>query len=161
MIVQNKRPTSVKAIVAYKALVVIVLLVLSAISAFSWRNYDTLATVAQQYLADGEFTLADWFLKTVLHGQPQGLRLVARISGVYAIGLGIATAGLWYGKKWANPLMLLLAGLPLPLEVQELLHDPSWRRVIILLLNLAVVGYVIKHQISELTAHEPHPTPLS
>jgi uncharacterized membrane protein (DUF2068 family) len=161
MIVQDKRPAGLKALVAYKSLVVLVLLVLSIISAFSWRNYDALATVAQQSFADGEFSLADWFLKTVLHGQPQGLRLVARISGIYAIGMGVATAGLWYGKKWATPLMLLLAGLPLPLEVQELMHEASWRRLIILLLNVAVVGYLIKHQISEITSHEQHPTPLS
>jgi len=144
-----QRPASLKAIVAYKGLVVLALIMISLISGLSWRHYDTLVSLAQENLADGEFALSDWFLKTVLHKQVPELRLVARTAGVYAIGMGIATIGLWYAKKWANPLMILLVGLPLPLEVQELLHEPSWQRLIIFLLNLAVFGYLVKHQISQ------------
>lgn len=150
--VQTQRSTSLKAIVAYKGFIVLVLIAISLISAFSWRYYDTLVLLAQKNLADGEFSLSEWFLKTVLHRQVPGLRSVARIAGVYAIVMGIATVGLWYAQKWANPLMLLMAGLPLPLEVQELLHDLSWRRLVILLLNLTVVGYLAKHQIAQETA---------
>lgn len=147
--VQNQRSASLKAIVAYKGLVVLVLIIISLISALSWRHYDTLVVLVQKNLADGEFSLIDWFLKTVLHSQVPELRLVARISGVYAIGMGIATVGLWYAKKWANPLMILMVGLPIPVEVQELLHERSWQRLIIFLLNLTVFGYLVKHQISQ------------
>ncbi len=149
--VQIQRSASLKAIVAYKGLVVLALIISSLISGLSWRHYDALVILAQENLADGEFALSDWFLKTVLHKQVPGLRLVARIAGIYAIGMGIATIGLWYVKKWANPLMILLVGLPLPVEVQELLHERSWQRLIIFLLNLAVFGYLVKHQISQET----------
>jgi uncharacterized membrane protein (DUF2068 family) len=146
---QHQRPASLKAIVAYKGFIVLVLLALSIISGFSWRNYNTLATLAQDALADGEFGLGAWFLKTILHSQPQGLRVVARIAGIYALVMGTATVGLWYGKRWANPLMLVMAALPLPLEVQELMHDLSGRRLVILLLNVVVVGYLLKHQLAK------------
>lgn len=145
----HQRPASLKAIVAYKGFLVLVLLALSVISALSWRNYDSLAALAQESLFDGELGLGAWFLKTILHSQPQGLRLVARIAGVYALVMGTATVGLWYGKRWANPLMLVMAALPLPLEVQELMHDLSGRRLVILLLNVVVVGYLLKHQLTD------------
>jgi uncharacterized membrane protein (DUF2068 family) len=152
--VQPQRPTSLKAIVAYKGLIVLVLLALSVISGFSWRHYGTLATLAQETLTDGEFGLGAWFLKTILHSQPQGLRVVARIAGIYALVMGTATIGLWYGKRWANPLMLVMAALPLPLEVQELMHDLSWRRLVIFLLNVLVVGALLKHQLTEGFSHQ-------
>lgn len=157
MIVQNRavqiqRSASLKAIVAYKGLVVLVLIIVSLISGLSWRHYNALVILAQENLADGEFALSDWFLKTVLHSQVPELRLVARTAGVYAIVMGIATIGLWYTKKWANPLMILMVGLPLPVEVQELLHDRSWQRLVIFLLNLSVFGYLVKHQVSQETA---------
>jgi hypothetical protein len=88
--IQPQRPPSLKAIVAYKGLIVVVLLALSVISALSWRNYDSLAALAQESLFDGELGLGAWFLKTILHSQPQGLRLVARIAGVYALVMGTA-----------------------------------------------------------------------
>lgn len=146
--IPSQRSAGLKAIVAYKGVVVVVLVLISVISAVSWRHYDTLVALAQQNLADGELTLSDWFLKTVLHNQVSGLRWLARIAGVYAIGMGIATVGLWYAQTWANPLMILMVGLPIPVEVQELLHDPSRRRLMILLLNLTVLGYLLKHQVS-------------
>jgi uncharacterized membrane protein (DUF2068 family) len=152
--IQPQRPPSLKAIVAYKGLIVVVLLALSVISALSWRNYDSLAALAQESLFDGELGLGAWFLKTILHSQPQGLRLVARIAGVYALVMGTAMVGLWYGKRWANPFMLVMAALPLPLEVQELMHDLSGRRLVILLLNVVVVGYLLKHQLAEGFASE-------
>lgn len=150
--VQVQHSATLKAIVVYKGLVVLALIIISLISGLSWRYYDGLATLAQETLADGEFALSDWFLKTVLHKQVPELRLVARIAGIYAIGMGVATVGLWYVKRWANPLMILLVGLPLPVEVQELLHEQSWQRLIIFLLNLAVFGYLVKHQFFQKTA---------
>lgn len=147
--VPTQRSTGVKAIVLYKGLVVLVLITISLISAVSWRHYDELVDLTQTNLADGEFTLADWFLKTVLHSEVADLRRLARLTGIYGVIMGIATVGLWYGKKWANPLMIVMVGLPLPVEAQELLHEPSGRRLTIFLLNLAVFGFLIKQQIAK------------
>lgn len=148
MTTQTYRPASLKAVIAYKGLVVIVLACISLLSAFSWRNYEAIAAIAQNYIADGEFSLSRWFLITVMHNKPEGLRMIARLAGVYAIAMGIATVGVWYLKRWADFLMLVLAGSPLPLELAELLQEPSWHRLIILILNLAVVVYLFIHAFS-------------
>lgn len=47
-----------KAVLLYKELIVLVLATISVISAFSWRHYDALATIAQDYLVDGEFGIS-------------------------------------------------------------------------------------------------------
>lgn len=145
MTIQTQRPVSLKVIVAYKGIGVLVLAVVSLVSAFSWRNYEGLLAIAQDYLLDEDFTLTDWFLTTVLNFEPHNLRLISFGTGGYAVILGTATTGFWYGKRWARVLMLLMAGLPLPVEVYELLNHASWERVIIFLINLGVIGYLFKH----------------
>ncbi len=110
----SHRLAGVKAVIVYKGLIVLVLTIISVISTFSWRHYDTLATISQDYLVDGEFGLSGWLLKTVTHTQSHNLRWIARIAGFYVIVMGVAVVGLWYGKSWANPLMIVMAGLPLP-----------------------------------------------
>ncbi len=145
--ISPQRSVGMKAVIVYKGLIVLVLATISIISAFSWRYYDTLARIAEDYLVDGEFGISDWFLRTVMHAQSHNLRWIARISGIYAIVMGTATIGLWYDKKWANPMMIVLAGLPLPIEVLELLHQPSGKRLFILILNTLVVAFLLKHQL--------------
>lgn len=140
------RSSSLKFIVAVKGLKVLVLAVVSIVSAFSWRHYDALATIAQNYLVHGEFSLSEWFLKTVLQVQPHDLKLIARISAFYAIVLGVGTIGLWYYKKWANPMMITMVSLPLPFEIRELVHSFSANLIVIFLLNLSVLALLVKHQ---------------
>jgi uncharacterized membrane protein (DUF2068 family) len=75
----------------------------------------------------------------------EGIRQVARVSGWYAIAIGIATVGFWYGQRWANVLMLAMASLPLPREVCELIEHPASTRLVLVLLNVLVVGVLLKH----------------
>ncbi|MBE9228284.1 DUF2127 domain-containing protein [Phormidium sp. LEGE 05292] len=144
MTVQTQRTLSTKLIVAYKGCIVLVLAIISILSFFSWKNYDRLAILAQDYLVDGEFTLSDWFLNTVLDIAPDGLRKIARVAGIYAIVMGMATIGFWYGKKWANILMLLMVSLPLPTEILNCWHHFSGKHLVILLLNIIVVMLLLK-----------------
>ncbi|MBD3880498.1 DUF2127 domain-containing protein [Phormidium tenue FACHB-886] len=148
MTVQIQRSSGLKAIVAYKGLAVFTLIATSLASALSLRHYDALTTIAQTYLANQDYTHSHQVLETLLHLEPQALHLIAWLSGIYAIVLGTATAGLWYGKPWASVMMLIMAGAPLPIEVYEVVHSLSWQRLAILLLNLAVVGYLVRHRIA-------------
>jgi uncharacterized membrane protein (DUF2068 family) len=143
---QIQRSISLKAIVAYKGFVVISLIAISVFCAFSWRNYDALIAFVQKRL-DQESALSSWLLDKVIHVQPQHLQLVAQLASLYAVVLGIVTIGLWYHKQWAHLLMVMLVGLPLPVEGYELLHQPDWSRLAVLVLNLLIMGYLIKHQL--------------
>lgn len=144
MAAETQRSLTTKFIVAYKGCIVLVLATISILSFFSWKNYDRLAIIAQDYLVDGEFTLSDWFLKTVMNIPADGLRKISRVAGIYAIVMGMATIGFWYGKKWANILMLVIVSLPLPTEILNLWHHFSGRHLVILLLNIIVVIFLLK-----------------
>jgi uncharacterized membrane protein (DUF2068 family) len=146
---QMQRSTGTKVVVVYKAFIVLVLAIVSLLSAWSWRHYEELALLAQTYLVDGEFATGHWFLKTIMHAETDGIRQVARLTGGYAIAMGTATVGFWYGQRWANLLMLVMAGLPLPREVSELVEHPSNIRLVLLLLNVLVVGVLLKHLLAD------------
>jgi uncharacterized membrane protein (DUF2068 family) len=142
------RSPSLKFIVAVKGLKAIVLAIVGIVSAFSWRHYDELATFAQNYLVDGEFNVIDWGLQSILKVQPHDLKLIARISSFYAVVLGVGSIGLWYHKKWANPMMICMVALLLPFEIRELVHSFAPNVVVIFLLNVSVLALLVKHQFS-------------
>ncbi len=61
----------------------------------------------------------------------------------YALLEGVEAVGLWFQKRWAEYLTLIATALFLPLEVYELAHKLSPFKVIALILNTAVVIYLL------------------
>jgi uncharacterized membrane protein (DUF2068 family) len=55
----------------------------------------------------------------------------------------IEAYGLWRERRWAEWMAALSAGLYVPVEVYELAHGASWLKIVALVLNLAVVGYMV------------------
>jgi uncharacterized membrane protein (DUF2068 family) len=51
--------------------------------------------------------------------------------------------GLWYARAWAEWIALISGALYLPFEIYKVAHRQSLFHVSILLLNLAVVFYMI------------------
>jgi uncharacterized membrane protein (DUF2068 family) len=51
--------------------------------------------------------------------------------------------GLWRERAWAEWLALISGAIYLPFEVFELARRPDWVRLVILLVNLAVVLYMV------------------
>jgi uncharacterized membrane protein (DUF2068 family) len=71
------------------------------------------------------------------------LHLFAAIALVYALIEGIEAVGLWYAKRWAEYLTLIVTASLLPVEVYEISHHATPFKVVALLVNLAVVGYLL------------------
>jgi uncharacterized membrane protein (DUF2068 family) len=61
----------------------------------------------------------------------------------YGVLEGIEAVGLWLIKRWAEYLTFLATALLLPLEVYEIIHKGTALKVIGLLINLAVVIYLL------------------
>jgi uncharacterized membrane protein (DUF2068 family) len=51
--------------------------------------------------------------------------------------------GLWRERPWAEWLALISGAIYLPFEIFELLRKPDWIRLAIVLINLAVVLYMV------------------
>jgi uncharacterized membrane protein (DUF2068 family) len=71
------------------------------------------------------------------------LRVVGIVFLVYAVIEGIEAYGLWYQHRWAEYLTLLVTASLLPLEVYELAQSFSALKVLTLIINIAVVAYLL------------------
>jgi uncharacterized membrane protein (DUF2068 family) len=71
------------------------------------------------------------------------LHLFAAIALVYAAVEGLEAVGLWYGKRWAEYLTLIVTASLLPVEVYELAHHVSPFKLVAFILNVAVVAYLL------------------
>jgi uncharacterized membrane protein (DUF2068 family) len=61
----------------------------------------------------------------------------------YAVLEGVEAFGLWWQKRWAEYLTLIATALFLPIEVYEIIHKGSPLKVGALIVNLAVVFYLL------------------
>jgi uncharacterized membrane protein (DUF2068 family) len=61
----------------------------------------------------------------------------------YAVLEGVEAVGLWMQQRWAEYLTLIATALFLPIEVYEIAHKLSPTKVIALIVNIAVVLYLL------------------
>jgi uncharacterized membrane protein (DUF2068 family) len=71
------------------------------------------------------------------------LRLVGFVFLAYALVEALEAVGLWYQRRWAEYLTFLVTASLLPLEVYELLHKLSGFKIVTIVINLVVVGYLL------------------
>ena len=71
------------------------------------------------------------------------LRIVALVAAAYAVLEGLEAVGLWLMKRWAEYLTFVATTALLPLEVFELTKRVSPFKVVALVVNLAIVVYLL------------------
>ena len=76
---------------------------------------------------------------------------VGAVSFVYAGLFLIEGVGLWLAKRWGEWCTVIITGSLVPFEFYETLNRPTAIRILVLVINVAVVAYLI-HRI----VHEPN-----
>jgi uncharacterized membrane protein (DUF2068 family) len=71
------------------------------------------------------------------------LQLVGAGLAGLAVIEGVEAVGLWYQRRWAEYLTLIVTTLLIPLEIYELTATVSWFKVVALIVNLAIVIYLL------------------
>ncbi len=71
------------------------------------------------------------------------LYLYAAALGAYAAINGIEAVGLWWARRWAEYLTLIEVAVLLPVEIHELTIRVSPVKVLALIINLGVIGYLL------------------
>jgi uncharacterized membrane protein (DUF2068 family) len=71
------------------------------------------------------------------------LTKVGLVVAAYAVLEGAEAIGLWLLRRWAEYLTFIATALLLPLEIYELTHTLSPLKIITLILNVAVVIYLL------------------
>jgi uncharacterized membrane protein (DUF2068 family) len=71
------------------------------------------------------------------------LHEIGFVLALYAVLEGVEAVGLWFQQRWAEYLTFVATTLLLPLEVYELTKTLSWFKVTALIVNLAIVAYLL------------------
>jgi uncharacterized membrane protein (DUF2068 family) len=83
------------------------------------------------------------FIQAMGNVTDSGLWLLAGLAALYSLVRFFEAYGLWYQRRWAEWLAALSGGVYVPIEVYELAHRASWLKVGALLVNLAIVAYMV------------------
>src|SRR5580658_11358222 len=84
-------------------------------------------------------------LEKAAHVSPEQVKKLGLGSFLYA-GLFLAEGtGLWLRKRWGEWLTIILTSSLVPVEIFEIHRHPSWVKVGVLVVNVAIVVYLIYH----------------
>jgi uncharacterized membrane protein (DUF2068 family) len=102
---------------------------------------------------------AEWIARLpILHGHHVMIRLldaVVQLGPRKFVAIGIAACiyaslflveawGLWHAKRWAEYLTVIATTSVIPFELWEIAHHVSWLKISALLVNVAIVWYLIR-----------------
>jgi uncharacterized membrane protein (DUF2068 family) len=74
---------------------------------------------------------------------PNKIKGLGIVSFIYA-GLFLTEGiGLWLVKRWAEWFTVIVTSSLVPVEVYEVLRHPTPVKILVLLINVAVVGYLL------------------
>ncbi len=83
------------------------------------------------------------FIRAMNEISDTNLWLMAGFAALYAAVRFAEAYGLWHERRWAEWLAAISGGVYVPIEIYELAHKITWIRVSALVLNLAVVAYMV------------------
>ncbi len=82
-------------------------------------------------------------ISDLLDFSPGKLHLIGAVLAAYALLEGAEAIGLWMQKRWAEYLTFIATTALLPLELYELAHGVRFLKVFALIVNVAVVVYLL------------------
>ncbi len=82
-------------------------------------------------------------LQRVMELTPDKFKLVGIVSFVYSGLFLIEGIGLWLLKRWAEWFTVIMTSSLIPVELYEIHRHPSEVKVLVLVFNVAVVGFLL------------------
>lgn len=74
---------------------------------------------------------------------PSKIRDVGVGSFIYAALFLTEGLGLWFLKRWAEWMTIVITSSLVPVEVWEIIRRPHWGKVVVLVINLVLVTYLV------------------
>jgi uncharacterized membrane protein (DUF2068 family) len=141
----QKSPTTLLLIALFK-LFKGFLLVAVGIGAVKQLHHDTAETLnhwVNVLRVDPDNRFIHGLLGRVLSASPKQLKATSAGTFVYASLLLTEGAGLLLRKRWAEYLTIVTTAGLIPIEVYELTKHPSTAKIAVLIVNVAIVLYLI------------------
>ena len=82
------------------------------------------------------------FLDLADHVTDRQLWVIALFALFCALARFVEAYGLWHERLWAESFGLLAGGMYIPLELFEIARGVTWPKIILLIVNAGVVGYL-------------------
>ena len=109
--------------------------------------HKDLTALAQRFVQVAKISPENKYVELALEKiglvDPATLRKLGMLSALYATVQLVEGLGLWFGAAWAEYMVVISTGLFVPEECVGLMKSPSWLRFAILLLNAAILVYVV------------------
>ena len=83
------------------------------------------------------------FIQAMTDVTDSKLWMLAGLAALYSLIRFIEAYGLWNQRRWAEWLAALSGAVYVPVEIYEIAHRASWLKVGALLINLAIVAYMV------------------
>ena len=143
----RRGPRTLLAIAIFK-LVKGALLVAVGIGALKLLHRDVAETVMRWVdilRVDPDNRFLHGLLTRILSVSPAQLKAASIGTFIYAGLLLTEGIGLLLRKRWAEYFTIITTGALIPLEVYELIHRASATKVAVLIVNVAIVAYLVVH----------------
>ncbi|HVT73532.1 MAG TPA: DUF2127 domain-containing protein [Lacunisphaera sp.] len=83
------------------------------------------------------------FIAAMARLEDSHLLALAGLAALYSLVRFVEAYGLWFERRWAEWLAALSGGIYVPLEIYELVLRATWLKFAALVINLAVVAYMV------------------
>ena len=83
------------------------------------------------------------FIAAMARTEDSHLVALACLAALYSTVRFVEAYGLWFERRWAEWLAALSGGIYIPLELYELYRRVTWIRFGALLINVAIVAYMV------------------
>jgi len=145
---RESAPTLLPWIVAFKALKASTLAALGVGLLFSARHdpVELVWSIAGAVHLPISSRAFDRVLRLALQATPKKELGLAFAAFAYAILMGTEGVGLYLRRSWARWFTIVATGSLIPLEVYEIVREAHLLRVVILVLNIAVVMYLLRRR---------------
>jgi uncharacterized membrane protein (DUF2068 family) len=105
--------------------------------------FDTMAQAAAKIGFNPGAHYLDHALARIANLPPKDFKDLGIGSFIYAALFLTEGLGLWLAKPWGEWVTAIITGSLVPLEIFEICHHPTIVKVIVLLLNVAIVVYLV------------------
>jgi uncharacterized membrane protein (DUF2068 family) len=85
----------------------------------------------------------EMFLERVSNLSPAQVKRLGLVGLLYAGLFLVEGTGLWLQRRWGEWATVVITGLLIPVEVYEIFRHPSAAKILVLIVNMAVVGYLV------------------
>jgi uncharacterized membrane protein (DUF2068 family) len=145
---QPARSRLVLRVIAVYKLLHVVVLIAFAVGAYKLMHAN-IADLLQKWAAAIRIKpanrLLQWSIHQLLNVDVRTFEALQIGAIVYSVLLTVEGVGLWFEKRWAEYLTIVITASLVPFEIYELAHHASWLKAAVLAVNIAIVIWLIRY----------------